>query len=116
MSWKIEFFETPSGRAPVLEWIEGMDEEDMASALGYIDQLSELGTEARMPLAKPLGNKLYELRWPFGDKQHRIIYFAAPGQKFVMLNGFVKKRRETPPKEMQTALRRKREYNQRAKG
>ena len=46
----------------------------------------------------------------------RIIYFAAPGRKFVLLNGFTKKRRETPPKEMATAFRRMRAYNEQAKG
>lgn len=116
MSWQIEFYESQTGRIPVLEWIQDMTEEDRALALGYIDQLEELGTDARMPLVKPLGNKLYELRWPSSGKQHRIIYFAAPGRRFVMLNGFVKKQRETPPREMATALRRMREHNQRAKG
>jgi phage-related protein len=116
MSWQIEYYETEAGRFPVLEWIEDMPEEDAALALGYIDQLSELGTDARMPLVKPLRNKLYELRWTASDKHHRIIYFAAPGRKFVMLNGFVKQRRETPPKEMAKALRRMRDHNQRADG
>lgn len=114
--WQIEFYETEAGRFPVLEWIEDMPEEDKGVARGYIELLSELGTDARMPLVKPLGNKLFELRWPHSDKHHRIIYFAAPGRKFVMLNGFVKKRRETPPKEMATALRRMRDYNRRAGG
>ncbi len=62
MSWQIEFYESQTGRIPVLEWIQDMTEEDRALALGYIDQLEELGTDARMPLVKPLGNKLYELR------------------------------------------------------
>lgn len=114
--WQVEFYETEAGRVPVLEWIEEMPEEDRALALGYIEQLRKLGTDARMPLVKPLGNKLYELRWPSSNKQHRIIYFAAPGRKFVMLNGFIKKKQETPPKEIATALRRVRSYNQRAKG
>ena len=114
--WQVEFYETETGRAPVLEWLEEMPEEDRSVALGYIEQLRILGTDARMPLVKPLGNKLYELRWPSSKKQHRIIYFATSGRKFVMLNGFIKKRQETPPREIATALRRMRYYNQRAEG
>jgi phage-related protein len=114
--WQIEFYETEAGRSPVLEWIEDMTEEEAALALGYIEQLRELGTEARMPLVRSLRNKLYELRWNASNKHHRIIYFAAPGRKFVLLNGFTKKRRETPPKEMATAFRRMRAYNEQAKG
>lgn len=115
-SWQIEFYETQPGQSPVWEWIEEMSAQDKALALGYIDQLQELGLEARMPLVKPLGHKLYELRWSSSRKQHRIIYFAATGRKFVMLNGFIKKRRETPPKEKATAFKRMREYNQQAEG
>ena len=47
--WQIEVYETEAGRSPVLEWIEDMTEEEVALALGYIEQLRELGTEARMP-------------------------------------------------------------------
>ena len=51
--WQVEFYETETGRAPVLEWLEEMPEEDRSVALGYIEQLRIMGTDARMPLVKP---------------------------------------------------------------
>lgn len=114
--WRIEFYETEADNAPVLEWIEGMPEDDQGLALWHMDQLARLGIEARAPLVKPLGSKLFELRWKASDKQHRIIYFAASSRTFVMLHGFIKKRQTTPRTYIGLAMRRMREYNQRNEG
>lgn len=108
--WEIEYYETPSGRVPVLEWIEQMTPKERALALLHIEQLALLGTEARPPLVKSLGGKLYELRWKARDKQHRIAYFAAVGRRFVLLHGFIKKSRATPREDLELARSRMREY------
>ena len=108
--WEIEYFETPSGRVPVLEWIEQMTPKERAPALLHIEQLALLGTEARPPLVKSLGGKLYELRWKARDKQHRIAYVAAVGRRFVLLHGFIKKSRTTSREDLELARNRMREY------
>lgn len=109
-AWAVEYYETASGNVPVLEWIEGLPPRERASALRHIEQLALLGAEARPPLVKPLGDKLYELRWKSGDKQHRIAYFAATGRTFVLLHGFIKKTRATPRRDLELARARLREY------
>lgn len=114
--WEIDYYETEAGNSPVLEWIEDLPEEDAALALQNIDLLALQGTDARMPLVRPLGSKLFELRWKSSDKEHRIIYFAAPGRKFVLLHGFIKKRQTTPRKYIGLALGRMRDYKERAEG
>ncbi len=108
--WEIEYYETATGRKPVLNWIEDMRPTAKARALQYIDQLQLLGLEAREPLVKPLGDKLYELRWKAEDKQHRIAYFAAAGRTFVLLHGFIKKAQATPQQDIDTAKERMEDY------
>lgn len=115
-SWEVEYYETESGGVPVLEWIQAMTPQEQALAAGYIDQLALLGMEAHAPLIKPLGNKLYELRWQAQNKQHRIAYFAATGRTFVLLHGFVKKTQTTPQRDLETARKRMRDYQRRHKG
>jgi phage-related protein len=111
--WEVEYYETASGSVPVEEWLASMTPQERADGLRYIDQLALLGIEARYPLIKPLGNKLYELRWKSANKQHRIAYFAARGRTFVLLHGFIKKTQETPKKELALAITRMRDYEQR---
>ncbi len=108
--WEIEYYETASGRIPVLDWIRGMTPEEQALALGYIDQLALLGIEAREPLVKPLGDKLFELRWKAENKQHRIAYVAVKGRRFVLLHGIVKKQWKWSKKDLETARKRMKDY------
>ncbi len=109
-SWEIEFYRTEADVSPVANWIRDMPPGDQALALGYIEQLALLGTEAQAPLVKPLGNKLYELRWKASDKQYRIAYFAVRGRKLVLLHGFIKKTNTTPKQDKDKAQKRMRDY------
>jgi phage-related protein len=112
-SWEIEYYRSEAGRIPVLEWLEQMAARDRAMALLHIDQLALLGAEARPPLARSLGHKLYELRWKASSKQYRIAYFAAMGRTLVLLHGFVKKSQTTPKRELEVAQARMRDYERR---
>jgi len=115
-SWNIEYYETSNGRVPVVGWLQEMSKKEQALALGYIEQLARLGTEANYPLVRHLGEKLYELRWKAGNRQHRIAFFAWTGRKFVLLHGFIKKTRTTPSKDLDLARKRMRDYERRHKG
>jgi phage-related protein len=112
-TWTIEYYETEGGNCPVLEWIQEMTPQRQAAALRYIDQLALLGTEAKAPLIKSLGDKLYELRWKAEDKQHRIAYFAALGHTFVLLHGIVKKQMAWSKKDLDLAKKRRSDYERR---
>ena len=109
-AWQVEYYETESGRVPVAEWIAEMPSPERALALLHIDQLALLGMEARPPLVKSLGGKLYELRWKARDKQYRIAYFATTGRTFVLLHGFVKKEPTTPRRDLAIARQRLTDY------
>jgi phage-related protein len=115
MEWDIEYYETLAGNIPVLEWIEGMPEDEQGTALGYIEQLALLGMEAQRPLVRQIEGKLYELRWKAKNKQQRIAYYAASGKTFVLLHGFTKKQKTTPEKEKNVALDRMKDHQRRPK-
>ncbi len=123
--WEIEYYETETGNVPVFEWISGLPGEgeevgegekpktDIGLALWYIDQLSILGLEARLPLVRHLEGKLYELRWKASKKQHRIAFFSYTGRKFVLLHGFIKKTQKTEKKDLKLARDRMKDYERR---
>jgi len=70
-----------------------------------LDLLEEFGVRLKMPHAKQIIEKLWELR-PFPV---RLLSFAHDDKQFVILHAFRKKTRETPEKDKNTALRRMQE-------
>lgn len=53
---------------------------------------------------------LYEIRIQFGGNIFRILCFFDDGKLVILLNGFTKKTRKTPRREIELALRLKDEY------
>jgi phage-related protein len=53
---------------------------------------------------------LYEIRVQLGRDNYRIFCFFEQGQLVVLVNGFQKKTRKTPKKEIEMALKIKAEY------
>jgi phage-related protein len=91
------FETTASGQSPILE---------QAKVRNAIGLLEEFGTEPGLPDARPLKDKLWELR----AGAHRLIYFAHVGHSFVILHAFHKHTRTTPKQDLDLALRRMGEY------
>ena len=63
-----------------------------------------------MIFTKHVEDKIYELRIKDSDGIYRVFYFAASGKKFVMVHGFVKKKKKIPNKELAIAKKRMKEY------
>ena len=93
-SVEIILYEQINGDCPVSEFIESLPKKEQAKLLRDIDLLAELGTKAKEPLVKSIkGEKnLYELRSIFSNNAQRIFYFLFDGKKFILLNGFTKKK------------------------
>jgi len=64
-----------------------------------------------MPLCRPLGEGLWEVRSGLvNGRIARIIFCAAHGH-MVLLHGFIKKTQKTPPSELNLARARKKELD-----
>jgi len=55
------FYRSDAGREPVREWLKGLDPEDR-KALGEDIKDVEFSWPIGMPLVRPLGNELWEVR------------------------------------------------------
>ena len=62
-----------------------------------------------MPLVRPLGRELWEVRssWSRG-RIARVLFCVEQGRR-VLLHGFIKKTQKTPAKDMELALKRMKE-------
>lgn len=100
--WRVGFFQDHRGQSPVLDFINSLPAQDRARIDIAIQLLKEFGTDLGMPHARPLRDRIWELR----PGSVRLLYFAHINHQFVILHGFRKKTNQTPDREIETAVRR----------
>ncbi|MCT4612614.1 MAG: type II toxin-antitoxin system RelE/ParE family toxin [Clostridia bacterium] len=110
----VEYYIEPNGKIPVLEFLKSITAKNRAKAIKEIELLEEHGFYLGMPHVKKLqGEKykgLYELRIRVGSDSSRIFYFVYDGDKFILLNGFIKKDNKTSKRELERAINYKSNY------
>lgn len=105
----VVFYQTPAGRAVVLDWLRGLADEERA-IIGQDLMRVQFRWPVGMPLCRPLGDGLWEVRSDCpGNRIARILFSLVEG-KIVVLHGFIKKTRKTPDDDMKLARRRQREF------
>ena len=76
----------------------------MRAKIDYeLTMLKEFGKDLRMPHSEHLKDEIFQLRIQVANDISRILYFFYSGEEIILTNGFVKKTRTTPPKEIETA-------------
>lgn len=108
--WEVVFYESANADRPAEAWLREQDPKVQARFAWVFDLLEEHGTSVREPYVAHLRGKIWEVRTEQAKVQRRLLYFAAPERKFVMLHGLVKKTRKTPPKEIAVAEQRMQDY------
>ncbi len=110
MDKKIEvvFYKTPAGNEPVREWLISLELEDKKS-IGSDIKTVEYGWPIGMPVSRPLGKGLYEVRSNISNKRISRVIFIIVDNYMVLLNGFIKKTQKTPQNEIDLALKRAKE-------
>jgi len=99
------FFCTASGREPVLEWLRELPQEDRR-LIGEDIKDVEFAWPLGLPLVRPLGRGLWEVRSsPTQGKIARVI-FCITRDEMVLLHGFIKKTQKTPTQDIDLALKR----------
>lgn len=93
------------------EWLKGLDAEDRR-IIGADIRTVEFGWPVGMPVCRPMGKGLLEVRSTITGKRIARVLFCIHEGTMVLLHGFVKKTRETPDADLAVALKRKREVEQ----
>ena len=104
----LAFYETPGGKLPVRDWLLRLSVEDRK--LVGIDLASiEYGWPIGMPICKPLGSGLWEVRTDLADKKIARVLFCIHDNCLWALHGFIKKTQKTPKSDLDTARKRMKE-------
>jgi phage-related protein len=104
------FYELASGKKPVRDWLLELTRDDRR-AVGFDIQTVEFGWPIGMPVCKPLGNGLYEVRSYLADGRIGRVLFCITAGEMILLHGFVKKTQKTPPAEVALATKRMKEIS-----
>jgi phage-related protein len=117
MDWQVEYYKKKNGDIPVLDFLLSLETKMRAKAFNEIELLEKHGPELKEPYVKPVKGEqykgLFELKIKFASNISRIFYFTYNEKTFVLLHGFTKKTKKTPPKELVRALRYKEDYERR---
>jgi len=76
----------------VVEWMDTLDTTEWNRTVVVIDRLVALGSSARMPLSRSLGDRLFELRFTLGPTARRITYRFTKDGRIILLTTFRKQR------------------------
>ncbi len=68
----------------------------------------EFGWPVGMPVCRPLGKGLYEVRSNLEQNRiARVLFYIDRASRMVLLHGFIKKTQQTPEKDLELARRNK---------
>ena len=102
------FFRTSAGNEPVREWLKALPQNDRRAVgqdLGRVQHRWPVG----MPLARPLGKRLWEVRTSLPSRRIARVLFCFDDDVLVALHAFIKKTLKTPPDDLDLALQRMKE-------
>jgi len=100
------FYRSDSGREPVREWLKSLDAEDRRT-IGEDIKDVEFSWPIGMPLVRALGRELWEVRSSLPQGRIARVIFCVEKDCMVLLHGFMKKTQQTPKREIDLALKRK---------
>lgn len=108
--FNLVFYETLNGKVPAIEFLNSLDVKMRAKTNSMLKMLQNNGHELRAPYSKHLTEGIFELRTELGNNINRILYFFYSGGNIVITNGFIKKTKKTPRREIELAKKYRQDY------
>ncbi len=102
------FFRTAAGHEPVRDWLKDLPEAER-HAIGTDLLRAQWRWPVGMPLCRPMGNGLWEIRTDLPTKRAARVLLCLCREHLVALHGFIKKTRTTPDEDLELARKRKKE-------
>jgi phage-related protein len=104
----VYFYRSPNGVEFVRDWILSLPIADR-QIVGRDLRLVERGWPVGMPLCRPLGGGLWEVRSNLSNNRIARILFCAAKGRMVLLHSFIKKTQKTPQADFELTRARQKE-------
>jgi phage-related protein len=102
------FYQVRPGSEPVREWLKALPDVER-HAIGKDLLRAQWRWPAGMPLCRPLGNGLWEIRTDLPTRRTARVLLCLHAERLVALHGFIKKTRTTPEGDLALARKRQKE-------
>lgn len=103
---ELVFYQTVAGKVPVRDWLLGLPPANRRE-IGQDLQRVQFRWPIGMPLVRPMGKGLFEVRTSLADGTIARVMFCFHGGELYAVHGFIKKSQKTPAPDL--ALARKRQ-------
>ena len=104
----LTFCRTAAGSEPVREWLKGLEEAER-QAIGRDLLRAQWRWPVGMPLCRPMGDGLWEVRTDLPTKRTARVLLCLYREHLVALHGYIKKTRATPAEDLATARKNRKE-------
>ena len=102
------FYRASSGREPVRDWLQALPVEDRR-AVGMDLMRAQFRWPVGMPLCRPMGQGLFEVRSSLPSGRIARVLLCQRGAVLVALHGFIKKTQTTPKADLDLGRQRMKE-------
>lgn len=102
------FYATAAGNEPVRNWLKTLERAERLEIGADLERL-QYRWPVGMPLCRPLGEGLWEVRSSLPSKTISRVFICFHQGVLYALHGFVKKTQKSPADELEMARKRKRE-------
>jgi phage-related protein len=109
--FQVLFYETVGGNEIILDFLRSLPVDDRKT-IGEDLKTVQVGYPLGLPLCRPMGDGLMEVRSSLPSKREARLLFSFDGkaQCLVVLHAFIKKTPKTPKPDLDLARKRKNEF------
>jgi phage-related protein len=104
----LRFWRSITGREPVREWLNELSRQDQRTVGRDIAKV-QFGGPVGMPICRPLGEGLWEVRSTLRSRREARVLFGFHEGMLVALHAFIKKTQKTAPEDLAVARQRLKE-------
>lgn len=117
--YEIIFYRSRNGESEIENYLDELGKKAVTSKsdrlnrtkiLTYLSVLAQYGTRIGQPIVKHIEGSIWELR----PLSNRIFFFYWKDNQFVLLHHFIKKSQKTPPREIEQARMKLKDFLERS--